>query len=171
MKDELRKSLRHMQEHPTTGTPHNQQLISTQVETIFMLDELSEEIRELRKTIDNVNVQSDHLARSNYNLQIAMLILTGLATAVVVYPAVSWLFSYIISILPKALHFALSFEFLVVFSTILSAIIGVIVTYGANKVAKHYSVELHDSIHLKESGGIIVRDKDGRIKEERTFES
>ena len=85
MKKELEDSLRHMQSHPTTGEPHNQQVVSTQVETIFMLDGLKKEIIKLNKNIELSDKQSKRLEVSNYRLQWAMLILTFIATMISVY--------------------------------------------------------------------------------------
>lgn len=84
MKKELADSLRHMQTHPTTGTPHNQQVISTQVETIFMLDELNNKIIKLNDTIEKAEVQSQKLETSNYKMQkwfLALAIIGTLLTA------------------------------------------------------------------------------------------
>ena len=86
MKEELRESLRHMQSHPTTGTPHNQQVISTQVETIFMLDELKKQMTILNKTIRASEKQGRKLEVSNYRLQWAMLILATITTIIATYP-------------------------------------------------------------------------------------
>lgn len=89
--EELKKSLREMQDNPTTGTAHNQQLISTQVETIFMLDELHKEISKLNTTIENADKQSQRLERSNYRLQLAMVILTAITTIIIVYPVAKYI--------------------------------------------------------------------------------
>lgn len=76
MDTELEKSLRHMQANPTTGTPHNQQLISTQVETIFAIDKLKEEIEKLSKTIVSLDKQNQNLEKTNIRLQWSMVGLT-----------------------------------------------------------------------------------------------
>jgi len=86
MDDELAQSLRHMQSHPTTGEPHNQQVISTQVETIFAIDGLTNEIKNLSELIDKSNKQSKKLEQSNYNLQVGMLFLTFVATTATIAP-------------------------------------------------------------------------------------
>src|SRR5207249_171986 len=74
-----------MQSQPTTGTAHNQRMISAQVETIFMLDGLKEEIIKLNKNIELSDKQSKRLEVSNYRLQWAMLILTFIATMISIY--------------------------------------------------------------------------------------
>jgi len=76
MKKELEDSLRHMQANPTTGTPHNQQLISTQVETIFAIDSLQEEISKLKTTIVSLDSQNEKLNKTNIRLQWSMVGLT-----------------------------------------------------------------------------------------------
>ncbi len=95
MKKELEESLRRMQANPTTGTPHNQQVISTQVETIFILDELNGQIKQLNKNIEESDKQSRRLEVSNYRLQWAMLILTAIATMIVAYPIIKIIFNWV----------------------------------------------------------------------------
>lgn len=85
MDKKLEKSLRHIQSHPTTGTPHNQQLISTQVESIFAIDNLQKEIRKLVKTIIRFDKKNTKLEISNLRLQKQMLLLTTAATMIVVF--------------------------------------------------------------------------------------
>ncbi len=76
MNEELKKSLRHIQANPTTGIPHNQQVISTQVETIFAIDELKEEIGKLSQTIISLDKQNQDLEKTNIRLQWSMIGLT-----------------------------------------------------------------------------------------------
>jgi len=76
MKQELAESLRHMQTHPTTGTAHNKQLISTQVETIFAVEDLKEEIGKLSQTIVSLDKQNEKLEKTNIKLQWSMVALT-----------------------------------------------------------------------------------------------
>lgn len=81
MKKELAESLRQIQANPTTGTAHNQQLISTQVETIFAVDELREEIGKLSQTIVSLDKQNQSLEKTNIRLQWSMV---GLTVATVI---------------------------------------------------------------------------------------
>ena len=85
MKKELKKNLRDMQSHPTTGEPHNRQVISTQVETIFMLDRVGDEISELNKTIVLNIEQSKKTEESNYRLNSMITLLTIVSTSIVVF--------------------------------------------------------------------------------------
>lgn len=72
MDEKLEKSLRHIQKNPA-GLAHQRELISTQVETIFMLDGLKAEIIKLKETIVNLSRQDRALSR-------AMLVLTAIGT-------------------------------------------------------------------------------------------
>jgi Ni,Fe-hydrogenase I large subunit len=85
MKKELEQSLRYMQSHTTTGEPHNQQVISTQVETIFALDKVGEKLSELTKTIKKNNEQSKNIEESNLKLQIFLADITALNLSFVFY--------------------------------------------------------------------------------------
>ncbi|HSW48479.1 MAG TPA: hypothetical protein VLG67_05365 [Candidatus Saccharimonadales bacterium] len=63
MKKELKERLLDMQANPTTGTAHNHQLITTQVETIFVVDELKDEITKLSQTIISLDKQNQNLEK------------------------------------------------------------------------------------------------------------
>lgn len=84
MQKELADSLRHIQTHATTGTPHNQQLISTQVETIFVLDEVKEEMVKLRGTIVSLDRQNSKLTKATVLLGIAAVLLAVVQAAAAV---------------------------------------------------------------------------------------
>lgn len=84
MKTELEKQLRHIQQNPTTGTAHNQQVLTTQVETIFAIDGLKEEVKKLITVIEDSSKQSQKLEVSNSKVQTAMLALTVITTFIVV---------------------------------------------------------------------------------------
>jgi hypothetical protein len=85
MDKKLEESLRYVQSHPTTGTPHNQQLISTQVESIFAIDELHAGIGKLTRTIIALDRKNEKLEKSNLALQKQMLFLTAVATTIAVF--------------------------------------------------------------------------------------
>lgn len=131
MKKELEESLRYIQSHPTTGTPHNQQLISTQVETIFMIDELMSELKKLNKTIENATEQDQLLEKSNYRLQIAMLIFTAVGTTILTFQFLEKIIPSIIkNLLPllslfKDITFP-SQEFISVLAAIVATIMGIL---------------------------------------------
>lgn len=162
MKKKLAESLRHMQSHPTTGTPHNQQVISTQVETIFMLDELNKKIVKLNKTIKESDKQSKKLEMSNYRLQWATLILTFIATVIVAYPVLSSVVNWLSSYLGQLLNFEPALQLTAVVAGFLSAIIGFITTaYGK----KYYEKKITETVSIKDSVNIVVKDKKGNIKE------
>jgi len=74
--EKLKDDLRHMQSHPTTGTAHNEQLISTQVETIFAVDKLGDEVNKLSSTIISLDKQNQSLEQTNIRLQWVMVALT-----------------------------------------------------------------------------------------------
>lgn len=162
MKKKLAESLRHMQSHPTTGTPHNQQVISTQVETIFMLDELNKKIVKLNKTIKESNKQSQKLEMSNYRLQWAILILTFIATVIVAYPVLSSAISWLSSYMGQLLNFEPALQLTTIVASVLSAIIALITTtYGK----KYYEKKIAETVKIKDSINIVVKDKSGNIKE------
>lgn len=122
---ELEKKLRHIQGNPTTGTAHNEQQIFTQVENVFMLDRLINKIEELNTTIKTSGKQSEKLEKSNNRLQMAMLILTFIATSVAVYPVLSGVLKSITS---------LSVDTLMLSATLLSAVAGLLSTYTEIKL-------------------------------------
>ncbi|HEV2339439.1 MAG TPA: hypothetical protein VGT05_01585 [Patescibacteria group bacterium] len=168
MKEELKRSLREMQANPTTGTPHNQHVISTQVETIFMLDDLLTKIKKLNSTIESSNRQSQKLEQSNYRLQIVMLVLTAISAGVAVYPFLKVLFNSasasISSLLMHLTHFTLiSQDIVTILSTIGALIFSLITFFVEKRITK--SIVLRDHINLKETMTAILRDKDGNIKE------
>ena len=98
MKKELEEKLRYLQAHPTTGTAHNQQLISVQVETAFVVDELIGEIKKLGAQLERSDTQSEKLEKSNYRLQWAMLVLTVVSTFVAVYPLLRTLLVWMLQV-------------------------------------------------------------------------
>lgn len=59
-----RDSLEHMRRNPTTGTPHNQQVISTQVEEIYAIDRLEIAINDLKNTITSLDKKSGSLEKT-----------------------------------------------------------------------------------------------------------
>ena len=67
--------MRDIQSHPTTGTAHNKQLISTQVEAIFMLDSLKSEMKKLRRTVVSLDKQSRRLEIATIALGVIALII------------------------------------------------------------------------------------------------
>lgn len=76
MKSELKKSLEHMEANPTTGTAHNQQVISSQVQTIFAIDRLEKSTKKLRKTMVSLEHQGQRNEEQNITLQKVMVWLT-----------------------------------------------------------------------------------------------
>lgn len=161
MKKELAESLRNIQNNPTTGLPHNQHVVSAQVETIFMIDSLKSEIKKLNKTIAESNVKSGRLEQSNYRLQVAMLVLTGITTAIALFPFLQRLLvDFIVPALTKSTNIVFSPN-LVYFTTILSASLGGLTAFLVEKKIIKDKVTISDSIQ------IILRDKDGNIKEIR----
>lgn len=148
MKKELEESLRHIQAHPSTGLAHNQQQISTQVETIFAIDELKEQIIKLNKTIEESEKQNQRLEQSNYKLQIAMLILTAIGTIVIVYPILINGGQLIISLLASLFKTKLSINtsILTGIATILSVLSGVLSFFVGNKITKEQEKNLRKNV-------------------------
>lgn len=149
MKKELEKSLRHMQSHPTTGTPHNQQVISTQVETIFAIDKLLREIKALSKNISDSNQQSEKLEQSNYKLQIAMLFLSFIAITVTAYQ----IFNSLIQT--------------TIFAILLTLITSIITFFIGKKFVKNIDISLKESVRINDKLNIVLKDKNGKIKDTR----
>ena len=148
MKKELSDSLRHMQANTTIGTPHNKQVISTQVETIFAIDNLTSEIQKLSKIIDDSNKQSEKLEKSNYVLQMVMLALTAIATLIAAYPVVSNIVKYLISLITTN-----DFEIISsIIATLISATVGIIISF----VIQKNSTKLISS-NLKETKEMLNR--------------
>lgn len=70
------KDLEYLRTHAATGEVFNQQLISTQVETIYTLEKLRKQLKELNKSLDNNNRKGENLEKSNHRLQIVMFLLS-----------------------------------------------------------------------------------------------
>lgn len=166
MDENLRKSLREIQSHPTTGLPHNQQVISTQVETIFMLDKLNGEIKILNKNLENSAKANQRLEQSNYRLQWAMLILTAITTGLAVYPVIKLVLQNLFT--PNIFGFSLPTVILSFIAAIITGIAaGAILARERKILGKLITVNLSDSIKLSDSVQMVVKDKEGNIKEER----
>lgn len=150
MKKKLADSLRHMQANPTTGTPHNQQVISTQVETIFAVDELKKEITKLSNIIEKANRQSEKLEQSNYTLQVVMLILTAIATAVAVSPMISSITKYLISLISTTSP--------AVLSTIITSLVSGVAGFATYSAFEEYlrNLSMHNKI-LKQNISAIEK--------------
>jgi len=119
-----------MQSHPTTGTPHNHQLISTQVETTFALDRLENKIKKLSKT----EKQNQRLEESNYKLQKVMLILTAVTTTIAAFPVFAFLLKLAASLITNWLNTAsISIALISVLAALISSAIGAL-TYKHEKI-------------------------------------
>lgn len=168
MKKELEDSLRYMQSHPTTGLPHNQQIVSTQVETIFALDELKQQVAILNKTIEASDKQSQKLEKSNYRLQQAMLILTAIATMIAAYPVILSLIKWVSPYVEQLFRFgSISISLISVLAGILSALTGFLAITIEKKL---YEKNFFEIIKIKDSMDAVLKDRDGNIKETRHVE-
>jgi hypothetical protein len=78
--------LEYLRKNAATGEVFNQQLITTQVETIYSLNKLRKQLSKLNKSIDNSSRKSEELENSNQRLQIAMFCLTLFTTVMTVFP-------------------------------------------------------------------------------------
>ncbi len=153
-----------MQSHPTTGTPHNQQVVSTQVETIFMLDELKEQIAKLNETIDRSEKQNQKLELSNYKLQWAMFVLTAITTGIVAFPVIQVIFKTINPSMVQILNMVITSSILInAISFLIPILISILIIPITFKFEKKFS----DRIKLKDSINVVLKDKHGRIKEIR----
>lgn len=160
MKKELEEKLRYMQSHPTTGTPHNEQVISSQVETIFMLDELKDQIVKLNDNIEKSDKQSQKLEQSNYRLQKAMLVLTAIGVGIAAFPGVLYVFNQISPFVAQIFNKA---EIPMAVLTVLSALISIAFSLLTFKYEKKFT----ETIRIKDTINIVLKDKDGNIKEIR----
>ncbi len=171
MNKELEASLRERQTHPTTGLPHNQQVISTQVETVFALDSLQQEVVKLRKTIETANSQSEKLERSNYRLQVAMLVLTAMSTGVILFPFFRGLINSIYPWLSMSLNklgaIHLSEIFITIISVLLSLVSALVTFFAEKKIVKKITINLQDDVKVNDSFSAVLRDKNGEIKDVR----
>ncbi len=172
MKKDLEESLRHMQTHPSTGLAHNQQVVSAQIETIFIIDSLIMEIKNLDATIEKANKQSEKLERTNLILQYAMVILTTIGTGIIVFPVIKLLAvgvsSYIQAFLiSKVIFKGLSVDIVVTVISTIFAAITMLGTFFAEKkiITKH--INFIDQVKFKDSLHMELRDKDGNVKETR----
>jgi hypothetical protein len=173
MKKEIADSLRHMQNNPTTGAAHNAQLISAQVETIFMLDDLKTEVVNLNKTIKSSNEQSVKLELSNNRFQLMILILTAITTMIAIYPflriPVTLIASGLALVASNVLKVSiLQSDFVAALSGFISLMIGIVTFYLERKFVSEYKIKLNDTIHVTDSAHIARIDKDGNIKDNRS---
>lgn len=166
MKKELKESLRHIQSHPTTGTAHNQQLISTQVETVFAIDKLTKGVKKLAKTVKDSNEQSQRLERSNYNLQKAMFILTALSTIAVLYPLSKQIYSS--KFFEGIIKFSPTSEAVSIIAALTALLGGIVAFFTTEKVTTNYKLQFKDKIKIRDRFHTVLKDKDGKIKEKRS---
>lgn len=147
MDKKLEESLRYIQSHPTTGTPHNQQLISTQVESIFAIDNLQKEIRKLAKTITRLDKKNAELEESNLRLQKQMLLLTTVATMIVVFQFLQTInFSVLVervsNILKEAGILLIPDNVAVIITTVIALVAGLMSFYYQRKYVSHTKEDL-----------------------------
>lgn len=170
MEERLKYNLRKIQSNPTTGIAHNQQLITTQVESIFMLDSLKEEINHLNKALENSDKINQKLEQSNYRLQWAMLLLTAITTFVTIYPILK---EYMTSLFTTNIFgFSLTAATTGLIAAVLAGfIVGALLAIVKNKMNKIIITNIGDQIKLRDSVKIVLKDEDGNIKETREVES
>ncbi|MCX6706469.1 MAG: hypothetical protein NTV24_05240 [Candidatus Woesebacteria bacterium] len=162
MKKDLVESLRHMQSNPTTGLPHNQHVISTQVETIFAIDNLNEQIKRLTKTVEQNEIQSQKLEKSNINLQLIMVVLTFITAIIAVFPIFLFIFNNLIfPIASKLLNVAV---IPLTISVLIASMLSIITSWLVSRYKKRFA----DIIRISDNVDIVLRDKDGRTKEIRS---
>ena len=168
MKKELEEKLRYMQDHPTTGTPHNEQQIFTQVETVFALDSLQQEVSRLTSTIEKSNKQSKKLEQSNYRLQIAMFVLTAISTGIAVFAFLREFISLDSEWLKQILNSLgaiPSLELLVtVIPALLSVIAGVTTFFIEKKAIKNFQIDIQEKNKVTDNFEALLQDKDGNIR-------
>lgn len=141
MEKKLREKLEKIQNQPTTGFAHNEQIIFTQVETIFAVDKLTSEIGALSKSIKSSNTQSEKLEKSNYTLQVIMLILTGITTVIAIGPIIK----NILTFLSQLSYFPEITNSIAILTTLLSLLIGLITAISTKKLSERY-----EEVKLKE---------------------
>lgn len=164
MNKELADGLRHMQNNPTTGTAHNQHVISTQVETIFAVDELNKQIGKLIKTIETNDSQGKKLEQSNLSLQRTMLVLTFITTVIALFPVLKFVATNIISpVISKLPNVSVTSEMFIFLSSVVPAILATIIGFLTSK----YQKQLVDTIKISDNVNVVLKDKWGRIKEIR----
>ncbi len=145
----------------------------TQVETILILDELNDQLRKLNENLVKSDNQSQKLEQSNYRLQWIMLILTAITAFVAIYPFIEAFTLYLALQLSPVISSMLrinllSNELIQILASIVTASLGILFAYITNRrVSNLYTINLEDHIKLRDSLHIILRDKDGNIKEER----
>lgn len=169
MDAELEKSLRHMQQNPTTGIPHNQQVISTQVENVIATYKLIDKIKDLERTLDKSGKRSQILEQSNYKLQRIIVALTSITTIIAVYEFLSRILPQLLTVLtpflkqiPGALGELLRSSLAGVIASLVLSLVSGIITYIKGR-------KFTDTIVLKDHLQMIVRDKEGKIKEMRSL--
>ncbi len=148
MEEELKNKLRDVQKNASTGEEYNKQVMFAQVETIFAIDALENEIERLSKVVKDSNAQSEKLEKSNYTLQIIMLILTGITTIIAVKPVVKEILTYFSQFVPTITITAFFISFL---TTTLSGLVGLLVALSTKRLSEKQVVMFRDNLEIKDS--------------------
>jgi len=142
-------------------------MISTQVETIFAIDKLTQEIERLRSGLDRSSKESGQLERSNYKLQIAILIATTVGALNIIIPILKTFASWIANAILPVLHRLTEINFgqpeTVAFLTTILSVISAIVTFIAGRKV----IQFEDNIKVRDSIEMVLTDRNGKIKETR----
>ena len=169
MDEKLKKNLREIQSHPTTGLPHNQQVISAQVESIFMLDSLGEKIDKLNKTLIESGIINQKLEQSNFRLQWAMLILTAITTFTVIFPIFKAYFTSLFVV--NAFGFSVTAATSGLIAALVSGLVaGALLELAKRKLNKMVFTNLSDQIIVQDSVKVAINDKSRKVKETRKID-
>lgn len=93
----------------------------------------------LEDTLKNADIQSRKLELSNYRLQWAMLILTTLATVVVIFPYLTYILRWLLDIVSEILKVPLLQNiniWLNILAALIAASVGVLINFAYNKLAE-----------------------------------
>lgn len=131
-----------------------------------MLDSLGEKIDQLNKTLVDSGKINQGLEQSNYRLQWAMLILTAIATFTVIYPILK---GYFVSLfVVNAFGFSVTAATTGLIAALVSGLVaGALLGLAKRSLNKMVFTNLGDQIKIRDSVNIVLKDKDGNIKEAR----
>ncbi len=141
-------------------------LIKSNFLTIQSNKNVEARLRELSQNIKDSDEQSRKLELSNYRLQIAMLILTAIATMIVAYPLFVKIITWIFELIKVNVH--LGIYDVSIISLIAGLLTGFVSYSIVNVEKKVIEIKLRDTVKIKDSISAVVLDKDGNIKDKRS---
>jgi hypothetical protein len=139
---------------------HIKKKITPEVKSFPIINTLTNQIKNLTKAINNLTKQHKSLEQSNYRIQVSMLILTVVTTAISISPVVNNIVESIFNKEPVSP--------ITIVSCIISLILGLIIYIICRRIETVITgLSLEDRISVKDKLSYILKDSKGNIKKER----